>query len=335
MNSPNMKTEAATSSFTQIPLVDLAPLQDGRAASRAAVADEICRVCETVGFLYVVNHGIPESLITALFGVANEFFALPEPDKIKLRLGASTGFRGYLPAGVDGGTAAGNRKEAFQILREVDDRKKSPSPIFNRPNLWPSSPPAFRETMLSYFAAAEKLADTLLRLFAIGLDVPETTFSSNFDTPLSMLRLLHYPPQPATGSAIGSQPHTDTGAITILAQDDTGGLEAVNDLGQWTKVKPVEGSLVINLGGMMKLWSDGRFAATPHRVINASGRDRISIPFFASPNFETSISPVISTRERKAELQLVGHVELGKPVTSGELMLRSWTNLWGTPAPKH
>jgi isopenicillin N synthase-like dioxygenase len=329
----SVENRPATSSFTQIPLIDLSPLRDRGAASRAAVAEKICEACETVGFLYVVNHDIPQSLITQLFAAAKELFALAATEKEKLHLGVSTGFRGYLPVGTDGGTSAGNRKEAFQILRELGDVFPGhPAPVLRNPNLWPDSLPAFRQTLLSYFQAMEDLSKTLLTLFAIGLGVPEATFSSQFDAPLSMLRLLHYPPQGEMEGAIGSQPHTDTGALTILAQDDAGGLEAVNDLGQWTQVKPIDGTLVVNIGGMMKLWSDGRFSATPHRVINSSGRDRISIPFFANPNFDTVISPVISASRRKAEWQLVGHLERGEPVTSGELMLRIWNRLWGPPS---
>jgi isopenicillin N synthase-like dioxygenase len=330
-----MKHPAATSSFTSIPLVDMGPLQDGGAKSRVALAEDICQFCETVGFLYIVNHGIPQTLIADMFRVANEFFALPAQEKMKLRLGGDTGFRGYLPAGIDGGTSAGNRKEAFQIIREVANPsgERGPRAVLARPNLWPDVQPVFRQTVLEYFAAVEALADTLLRLFAIGLGVAETTFTSKFQAPVSMLRLLHYPPQASMEGAIGSQPHTDTGALTILAQDDAGGLEAVNDLEQWTPVEPIDGSLVVNLGGMMKLWSDGRFSATPHRVINMSGKDRISIPYFASPDFDTVISPVISAKTRKNEMQLVGHLQRDETASSGELLLRSWNRLWGPAVP--
>jgi isopenicillin N synthase-like dioxygenase len=321
---------AATTSFTKIPLIDLSPLRDGGDNSRAEVAENICKACEEVGFLYLINHGIPQSLIADMFDVSKRFFALPLSEKNELRLNSKTGFRGYLPAGIDGGTSAGNRKEVFQILREMrNDTANNRAFIHDKPNLWPNSLPSFQSTLLTYFAAMEHLADTLLKLFAIGLGVPESTFSSEFGCPLSMLRLLHYPPQPAAGTAIGSQPHTDTGALTILAQDDAGGLEAINELGEWTKVTPIEGTLVVNLGGMMKLWTDGRFSATPHRVINSSGKDRISIPFFATPNFETLISPAITAGTRKAEPQLVGHLTQGEAVTSGEVMLRIWNRLWG------
>lgn len=325
---------AATTSFTDIPLVDMAPLADGTTASRQAVAARICEACEHVGFLYVKNHGIPAPLIEAVFAGAKAFFDLTLEQKNALRLHADSGFRGYLPAGIDGGTTAGNRKEAFQMLREGVESTiaSAPSPLA-RPNRWPAALPHFRTALLAWFDAADTLSRTLLELFAIGLGVPDTTFSSCFNAPLSMLRLLHYPPQPPTETAIGSQPHTDSGALTILAQDDAGGLEAVNDLGQWTRVKPIEGTLVVNLGEMMKLWSDGRFAATPHRVINTSGKDRISIPFFANPDFDTVIAPVISASQRRAEMQLVGHLERdGKTMSSGEIMLRIWNRLWGGAA---
>ncbi|HEY0294274.1 MAG TPA: 2-oxoglutarate and iron-dependent oxygenase domain-containing protein [Bordetella sp.] len=326
--------QAATSSFAEIPLIDLAPLKDGRQASRSAVAAEICKACESVGFLYLANHGIAASLMDDMFGVARQFFALPLEEKMPLKLGAFSGFRGYLPAGVEGGTMAGNRKEVFQIINEqADDGAGTLDPMWTQSNLWPASFPTLRKVMLQYLADVERLSLTLLQLFAIGLEVPETTFSSRFNSPINMLRLLHYPPQAPTDKAIGSQPHTDSGALTILAQDDAGGLESVDDLGQWSQVKPIKNTLVVNLGEMLKLWSDGRFRATPHRVVNASGTDRISIPFFASPDIPTLIQPVIRAQTRKDEIQLVGHLERGTPKTSGEIMSNSWHRLWGGAKP--
>jgi isopenicillin N synthase-like dioxygenase len=112
-------SRAATLSFTEIPLIDMAPLRQGTPSARQAVADVITEVCEQVGFLYLVNHGVADALVDDAFGAAKEFFALPLDQKNKLRLGAPTGFRGYLPGGIDGGTSAGNRKEAFQMLGEV------------------------------------------------------------------------------------------------------------------------------------------------------------------------------------------------------------------------
>jgi isopenicillin N synthase-like dioxygenase len=175
----------------------------------------------------------------------------------------------------------------------------------------------------------EQLAAQLLRLFAIGLGVPEDTFIRHFREPIGLLRLLHYPTQQPNDTAIGSQPHTDGSAVTILAQDDAGGLEALNDLGEWSKVPPIAGTFVINLGETMKLWSDGRFAATPHRVINTSGRDRTSVPFFSNPDFHTVIQPVITAAKRARDVELVGHLDPSRKTMTGEIVLNSWHKLWG------
>jgi len=320
----------AAASFTEIPLIDMAPLQDGTERSRQKVAAEICEACERVGFLYVSNHGVPEQMVRAIFDASDAFFALPREEKMKLRLSKQTSFRGFLPSGVDGGTSAGNRKEAFQILSETLPTHREGRAIeLCKPNLWPESLPEFRAALLNYYSEMERLADQLLRLFAIGLGVSADTFVRHFREPVGMLRLLHYPTQQPNDLAIGSQPHTDGSAVTILAQDDAGGLEAVNDLGEWTKVAPIAGTFVINLGETMKLWSDGRLAATPHRVINTSGRDRTSIPFFSNPDFHTVIQPVITATKRARDVELVGHLDPSRTTTTGEIVLNSWHKLWG------
>lgn len=320
----------AAGSFTEIPLIDMAPLQDGTARSRQQVAEAISDACERVGFLYVLNHGVPEQTVRDLFSASEAFFALPSEEKMQLRLSKQTSFRGFLPSGVKGGTSAGNRKECFQILSETLPTRRAGRAIeLCTPNLWPQSLPAFRTALLSYYSEMERLAEQLLRLFAFGLGVAEDTFVRHFREPIGMLRLLNYPPQHPDDLAIGSQPHTDGSAVTILAQDDAGGLEAVNDLGQWTQVAPIPGTFVINLGETMKLWSDGRFAATPHRVINTSGRDRTSFPFFSNPDFHTVIQPVITATQRARDVELVGHLDPCRTTTTGEIVLNSWNRLWG------
>jgi isopenicillin N synthase-like dioxygenase len=320
----------AVASFTKIPLIDLAPLQDGTERSRQKVAAEICDACERVGFLYVRNHGVPEQTGREIFSASAEFFALPPAEKMMLRLGSQTSFRGFLPSGVDGGTSAGNRKECFQILSETPPTNREGRAIeLCKPNLWPRSLPRFRIALLSYYWEMEQLAAQLLRLFAIGLGVAEDTFVRHFREPVGLLRLLNYPTQQSNDRAIGSQPHTDGSALTILAQDDAGGLEALNDVGDWTKVTPLPGTFVINLGETMKLWSDGRLAATPHRVINTSGRNRTSIAYFANPDFHTVIQPVITATKRAREVELVGHLDPSRTMTTGEIVLNNWYKLWG------
>jgi isopenicillin N synthase-like dioxygenase len=320
----------AVATFTDIPLIDLAPLQDGTAKSRQMVAEEIRGACERVGFFYVASHGVPERLVEDVFEASDAFFALPHEEKMKLRLGKHTSFRGFLPDGVNGGTAAGNRKQAFQILSEklpADPRGREVE--LCEPNRWPESPPGFRITLLDYYSRMEALADRLLRLFAIGLAVPEDSFVKHFREPIGMLRLLRYLPQDPNDDVIGSRPHKDGTAVTILAQDDAEALEALNDRGEWMKVAPIPGTLVVNPGETMKLWSDGLYASTPHRVINASGRVRTSIPFFAYPDFHTVIEPVVKSVRRARDVELYGHLDPGRTTTSGEIVLESWTMLYG------
>jgi isopenicillin N synthase-like dioxygenase len=110
------------------------------------------------------------------------------------------------------------------------------------------------------------------------------------------LRLLHYPPQPADSDAEGVEAHTDTGAFTILLQDQVGGLDVRNRAGTWIRATPIAGSLVINIADMMQRWTNGRFVSTPHRVANRTGQDRISVPFFANPDYDAVITPLARQR---------------------------------------
>jgi isopenicillin N synthase-like dioxygenase len=129
---------------------------------------------------------------------------------------------------------------------------------------------------------------------ALGAD--EAAFAAAFDPPTTWLRLLHYPPQPPTSpdDLYGSAPHTDFGCITLLAQDDAGGLQVMTPAGEWVDAPPLPGSLVMNVGDMLHRWSNGRLRSTPHRVINRSGRERHSCPFFYDPSLRTEIAPLPS-----------------------------------------
>src|SRR5262249_26540915 len=153
-------------------------------------------------------------------------------------------------------------------------------------NQWPTSLPSFRDAMLAYQAEVQKLARHLLRLVARSLDLPGEWFSEHFRMGSGSIRLLKYPPQPATAvfNQIGTGPHTDWGALTVLAQDNIGGLEVRNADGDWVEATPIPGTFVINLGDLMARWTNGIYNANMHRVKNnKSNRDRFSIVSFNSP----------------------------------------------------
>jgi len=150
-----------------------------------------------------------------------------------------------------------------------------------------------RDTIQNYWLACDKLADGLLRGFALALELDERQFSAWFLQPLTNMTLLHYPPQPANRQGHGIHPHKDTCAFTILYPDSVGGLEIRTRYGQWLDVDCPRDALLVNIGDMMELWSGGQFVSTAHRVINRSGKERYSFPYFAVPRHDVVVAPLV------------------------------------------
>ena len=159
------------------------------------------------------------------------------------------------------------------------------------PNQWPAELPGFRDAVLGYVAAVEQVARRLTAAIALAFDLDEHWFDPHFRRPTTWLRLLHYPPlpDPLPSDLYGSAPHTDYGFLTVLAQDDTGGLEVRARDGGWIPAPPLPGTFVVNVADMLMRWTNGILTSTPHRVRNVSGRDRYSVPFFFDPSMDTLI----------------------------------------------
>ena len=285
--------------FSEVELIDIEPLVAGIDAGEVVHAIEAA--CTYTGFFYVANHGIPRALVSALHRQAELFFLLPVEQRMAVRMGPS--IRGYLPLGFrseetisstsslpgQGGT---NQHEAFWMGY---DRPVDPDCPFDGPNIWPMQCPDLKPAMEAYFRAAQALAVTLRRAFSVALDLEPDRLDRLFEHEQSRVKLNHYPLQenPQSLGEIGTMPHSDTGAYTILWQDDNGGLEIENKSGEWVGVPPIPDTFVINLGNTMQMLTGGRFSSTPHRVINRSGGDRYSIPFFANPGHQVTIEPLI------------------------------------------
>jgi isopenicillin N synthase-like dioxygenase len=286
----------------RIPLVDFAPFLSGEPVGKQHVASVIREACEQVGFFYLADHGVPQAKLDAVFAAARQFFALPEERKMDQHLRVTPQrTRGYQPlfARHYANTDAPDVNEAFKYQHEYppDDPDIVAGNRFHQTNQWPAGLPGWRETLLDYFAAMEALSDRLLRAFALALELEETWFLGFYRKPLTQVTLLHYPPQPdhAPERQYGIRPHADATAFTVLAQDEVGGLQVESRNG-WIDAPPIAGAYVINIGDMMARWTNDRFKSTPHRVINVTGRERYSVPFFAIPDFDAVVACLPSCR---------------------------------------
>jgi isopenicillin N synthase-like dioxygenase len=284
--------------FEAIPIVDFGPFLTGDAATRRRVAKEIGRASAEVGFFYIRNHGVAESLIDTTLAEAKRFFDQPLARKLDIAMTKSKYHRGYYGMGDENldpkkQKAGGDLKEGINIGRDLplDDPDVKAGKPLHGPNQWPDLP-GWREQMIKHFYVMQELGSKLLAAFALSLDLPEDFFADKITKPLTTLRLVHYPPQtgPISEAQLGAGAHTDFGCFTMVWQDDVGGLQVKNSAGEFIDAVPIPGSFVVNIGDMLARWTNDRFASTTHRVINTSGRERYSMAFFFDPNFDVDVS---------------------------------------------
>jgi isopenicillin N synthase-like dioxygenase len=277
-----------------LPVVDLSPLCNGGDAGLLEVAAAVGRACRDIGFFYISQHGIDETEIDDLFAASRRFFALPVDTKQRVSIKNAMSNYGYVAIGGEklDPTRPGDAKEAFNIGRDLaaDDPDILAGKPFHAVNQWPDLLD-FRPVLVGYFVAMQRLCEQLHRAFAIDLGLPEDFFQPYIDAPLATLRVLHYPPHPVAfdGQLYGAAPHTDYGNLTILAQDDTGGLQVRRRDGSWIDAPPLHGTFVCNIGDCLMRWSNDVYVSTPHRVVNRSGRDRYSAAFFFDPNADAPV----------------------------------------------
>ncbi len=251
--------------------------------------------------------------------------------------------RGYLPVGGNALAYTLDREsppdliEAFTFGRF--DLPQTPYYRAHRetwfePNIWPTRPPGFRERLCTYYRAMERLAEILMRIFALALDMPETFFSDKIDRHITAMRLNHYaeasrPPLPGQ---LRAGAHTDYGSLTILlATDAAGGLQVRGGDGTWCDVAPVPGTFIVNLGDLMAQWTNDRWVSTLHRVVNPpaarrAGSRRASIAFFHQPNHDALIECLPTCRQPDDPPRYA-------PTTSGAHLLAKTAKETGAAAP--
>ena len=301
----------------EIPLIDLSPLWDSSSEGLKRVAPSFTSAFQEIGFAYIVNHRVPQAVIDDVFVQHRRFHQLPLEEKNKIRL--NQWHRGYLPLAsyqlksestskgvvveqTKSVVKAPNQSESFIINHEHFEgpADRPETELYDRylqgPNQWPHGMPEFRQAVLAYYHAMERLALQLTKIFFAASETDFEPFAQHFQRPSIGLRMLHYPPQPSPvpDGVFGSAPHCDYGFITILSQDDVGGLEVKTPTGEWIAAPSKtmvngETAFLVNLGDTASKWTNDRLRATPHRVINRSGRDRYSIVFFWDPQLDFPI----------------------------------------------
>ena len=316
--------------FTDVPVIDLALAWSGGDAGRRAVADAIADACGRVGFFYVKNHMLSDAEVAAIFQTAADFHNLSHEAKMEVSMTKNNHAQGYLHGMTKGSekSISENLQEAFQIKRPLADN--DPDLLAGKPLHgkipWPSAMPDLKPRMMAYYDKVNELGYELLRLFELALGLRADELKTFFKKDMNSLRLLHYPPQKPDedGVHLGARAHTDTNAFTILAQDSNGGLEIRNRDNEWVAVPPIAGTLVVNVGEVLKVWSDGVFSSTLHRVINRSGRRRFSIPFFMYPSYDALIQPLLRNPDpaNVAPENLHTSMPRDKPFVYGEFKSR-------------
>jgi len=286
---------------TSIPVIDVGALADENPSSELNAS--FFKAYHSLGFGYIVNHGIDPALVDSVFDASRRFHAMPLREKMKVALDHK--HRGYIAINTSTDVNSKlaevkkpNQSASFMMMRE--DREERADVYLSGPNQWPALE-GFRPTLEQFNAELARLAKKLMRVALLSAGVQDLSVMEKFDKPTTWLRLLHYPPLPKSSPTdlYGSAPHTDFGCLTILAQDDIGGLQVQSPEGHWLDVPKLENSFVVNVGDMLHRMTNGLLRSTPHRVINRSGRERYSCPFFYDPHVSLDVAPLKGTGKPK------------------------------------
>jgi len=282
-----------TAPAATLSVIDISPLFSDDAPARARAADAIGDAASRDGFFYVVGHGLAPDTVPRLEAEARAFFALPEMEKGKITMAhAGAAWRGWFPLGEELTSGIADQKEGIYFGEELgaDDPRVRAGWLMHGANLWPARPPGLRAAVETYVREVSHAAAALMEGVSLALGLDAGHFDRTYlARPTVLFRVFRYPPSAAGGWGVGE--HTDYGLLTLMAQDRWGGLEVRTDAG-WIDAPPADGTLVCNIGDMLERLTGGRFVSAPHRVLNVSGRERLSFPLFYDPDFDAVMTPV-------------------------------------------
>ena len=275
-----------------LPLVDISQLSSPHLEDRLKVAEAIDQACKNVGFLYLRGEQFNTEIFTKLYETTRQYFALDENIKMQNYIGLSENHSGYVPIGEE------RFVENSYDLKEAYDVNYDYQGLVNRrplvgPTQWPAEP-NFKSNVLNYYQHIKKIGQQIFQSIALALGLDERYFDAHIAHAPSQLRLIHYPYDPNILDKEGIGAHTDYECFTLLLPTAPG-LQVLDKNGQWIDIPLLENSLVMNIGDMMEILSNGRYLATKHRVKKVS-EERYSFPFFFSCDYDYLIQP-LSTKE--------------------------------------
>ena len=316
---------------TSVPTIDISGYGSGHMGEKRRIARAIDTACRDIGFLVVEGHGVSDAIVSRADRATRALFDLPTPAKEHYAPRETGLFRGYhglelnaIAYSLDDRSAPPDLFERYAIGPVDVDRA---DPYYTRTpmarssyaeNVWPREIPDFGTAMTAYYRAMADLSLTLMRLFALALDLDEHWFDDKVDRHMTQLVIQNYPDQekPPRAGQLRCGPHSDYGSLTVLkSEDKPGGLEVRTKDGQWTPVQPRPGTFIINLGDLMAQWTNDRWVSTMHRVVNPprdmkTGTRRQSLIFFHQPNYDAVVECLPTCLE--------GGRARYAPITSGE-----------------
>jgi isopenicillin N synthase-like dioxygenase len=318
--------------MNSIPIINFSFFHNGDTTNKQTVAEQIYQACYEIGFMYLQNHGISQDLLEKVFTDSKNFFNLPLEIKQQFAWSDEHSNQGYVGMERErlDPNKPGDLKEAFNIGKQKYGELTGPHSFGRvgirgngvmdgeRQNL-SSYSPGQNLSILAFYQACTELANKVLQAFALALQLPEDFFANNHNEQNHTLRLLHYPPiqQPPQAGQVRAGEHSDYGSITLLFQDEVGGLEVQTASGEWIAAPAIPGTVVVNTGDLMQRWTNHVFCSTKHRVMipkdNRVKQSRYSIAFFCHPNDDTQIACLETCQTQ--------HPPIYPPILAGEYLL--------------
>ena len=304
MNATNLAF--ATESLQTLPTIDLSELNDP--SQHQAFHERLARIARDTGFFYLTGHGIDTEQIRHFEQLTRDFFALSPQAKDRIAIRNTPHFRGYTGVGGEITRLRPDLREQLDLGEELPVISTDPDqPTWWKlqgPNQWPDALPELRTAALAWIDTTRQVTQRLLQAFLVALEQPANALDDLIGAPHNhRLKIIRYPGQAQGQSDQGVGAHKDGGLLTLLLQDDVGGLQVLNSDGQWLDVPPVKNAFVVNIGEMLELATNGYLRANVHRVVSPGpGVERYSIAYFFSPSLHAREVPLLALPDHLASL---------------------------------